>query len=63
MLWYVGVGAAFSGGNDDGVLGVVAVVMEVTLRLMGEAECPVDVNGLPFVMMKIPRMRMLLMVF
>ena len=27
--------------------GVVAVVMEVTLRLMGEAECPVDVNGLP----------------
>lgn len=27
--------------------GVVAAVMEVTLRLMGEAECPVDVNGLP----------------
>lgn len=27
--------------------GVVAVVMEVTLRLMGETECPVDVNGLP----------------
>ena len=25
--------------------GVVAVVMEVTLRFMGEAECPVDVNG------------------
>ena len=27
--------------------GVVAAVMEVTLRFMGEAECPVDVNGLP----------------
>ena len=27
--------------------GVVAAVMEVTLRLMGEAECPVDVNGIP----------------
>ena len=25
--------------------GVVAVVMEVTLRFMGEAECPVDVSG------------------
>ena len=25
--------------------GVVAAVMEVTLRFMGEAECPVDVSG------------------
>ena len=25
--------------------GVVAAVMEVSLRFMGEAECPVDVNG------------------
>ena len=25
--------------------GVVAAVMEVTVRLMGDAECPVDVNG------------------
>ena len=27
--------------------GVVAAVMEVTLRFAGEAECPVDVNGIP----------------
>ena len=27
--------------------GVVATVMEVTLRFAGEAECPVDVNGIP----------------
>ena len=26
--------------------GVVAAVIEVTLRFMGEAECPVDVNGI-----------------
>ena len=25
--------------------GVVAVVMEVTLRFMGESECPVDLSG------------------
>lgn len=27
--------------------GVVAAVMEVSLRFMGEAECPVDLNGVP----------------
>ena len=27
--------------------GVVLAVMEVTLRFMGEAECPVDVSGVP----------------
>ena len=27
--------------------GVVAAVMEVSLRFMGEAECPVDLNGFP----------------
>lgn len=27
--------------------GVVAAVMQVTLRFMGEAECPVDVSGAP----------------
>ena len=27
--------------------GVIAAVMEVSLRFMGEAECPVDLNGEP----------------
>ena len=27
--------------------GVVATVIEVTLRFMGDAECPVDVSGAP----------------